>query len=106
MSAIVTIQGIELSEFLSKVEEASYNGQKRAYDELSELQKGIDWNKYGQLMRIKDIAELFKRRPDTIRRWIRYDNKFGEYVDTGRPMVATHKVREVYETEFLKSNKR
>lgn len=106
MSGVVTIQGIELNEFLQKIEEASYKGQKRAYDELSELQKGIDWNKYGQLMRIKDIAELFNRRPDTIRRWIRFDNKFGEVIDTGRPMVATHRVRTVYETEFLKSNKR
>lgn len=106
MSGVVTIQGIELNEFLQIIEEASYKGQKRAYDELSELQKGIDWNKYGQLMRIKDIAELFNRRPDTIRRWIRFDNKFGEVIDTGRPMVATHRVRTVYETEFLKSNKR
>lgn len=106
MEGSVIIQGTDLKTFLKSVEESAYQGYKRAIAESKPTKNGIDWSVCGQLMTVKQVATLFNRQPDTIRRWIRDEYRFGDYIDTGRPMVTTESVKRVYESEFIKSKKR
>jgi len=102
----ITIQGITIDDFLTKVEEASYNGQKRAIDEVKSLSGAIDWNKYKSLMSVDDLCDIFPVKKRTAMNWITSKDKFGDYSNSGKlllvPKVA---VQKYYETTLVKSKR-
>ena len=99
----ITIQGISVEDFLAKVEDAAYRGQMKAIEHTAQNEKAVNWDRYGDLMSVKDVAGLFSKQMDTVRRWIR-DGRFGEYTK-GRPHVLKINVKRVFEAQ-LRSNKR
>ena len=102
----ITIQGISIDDFLTKVEEASYNGQKRAIEEEKTSIGGVDWSKYKALMCVDDLCDIFPIKKRTAMNWITEKSRFGDYSNSGKlllvPKVA---VKKYYETTLVKSRR-
>ena len=101
----IIVNGISIDDFLTKVEQASYNGQKRAIEEEKILSSSIDWSKYSKLMSVDDLVELFPIKKPTARVWIK-NKRFGDYSET-RKMLLVEKiaVRRYYESTLVKGKR-
>ena len=105
MNEQIILQGISLSDFLQRVEQASYDGQKRAIIESKAHTDGIDWDAFKELMNVEDICKVFPVKKRTAMKWIT-ERKFGNYSKSGKlllvPKVAVHN----YYKSTIKSIKR
>lgn len=98
---IFITQGIGLDDFLDKVRQASYEGYKQAIQE-NQYSNGIEWAKLPNALSIKQVAEIFGKKHDTVRLWV-VDGKFDGGVikasKYARPLIEKTKVKEVYENQ-------
>lgn len=102
----IIIQGIGLSDFLEKAEQASYNGQKRALDEEKENDSAIDWDLFKSNLSVSEIAEIFSVKRTTVRRWIKSREKFGDFMVYGKAIYVPKLQVYKYYLKSIKSTKR
>ena len=106
MTSTIIIQGIELNDFLNKVEQAAYKGQKLALSESKDMSFGIDWSKYKDFIGVDELTDIFPIQRSTARKWITEKKLFGDYQTNGKNLFVSKESVKKHLSKITVSQKR